>query len=133
LRHKGIIAGMDVTVPIIAFFAAVGALILALGILALAGFLVAFIFFLVVVFLIQLTYIAKMWRPPLTRQGKETVRHLYGFREYVSRAEDGRIEWKEERGKGIHELTPFAVVFGNSMTWATKLQEISESLLDDII
>ncbi|KPJ85321.1 hypothetical protein AMJ57_03505 [Parcubacteria bacterium SG8_24] len=134
LDHQGYLGARDWSRPIIAVSAAVGALITAMGLWSTAGFAAAVVQLTVSVALIEYFYIAATWRPILSRRGQEAVWHLLGYRRYLEAVESGRIRWTEERdAAGLHRLSPYAVMYGITPVWATRLQQVTEALIGDIV
>lgn len=130
LGDEGILSSDKDPARIVVFSAAaMAALIAHLQLFPYIGFIAAAVSFLVYVALLQMAYIAVSWRPQLTAKGREMLWRVIGFRRYLVGAEAGRIRW-EEAEKGIHPMTPYAIVFGITLTWATKLQEITDDLVE---
>jgi hypothetical protein len=86
-----------------------------------------------IVLIAQLAYIATTWRPPLSKTGSEAVAHLLGYREFIRQVEGDNLRWAEKTEGRMDTLTPYAIVFDASLTWATKLQSLTKELLKNVL
>ena len=104
--------------------------VLSLSMVPIVGFGAGAVTFLIAVFLGELAYIAASRRRPLSDRGKRLYWELVGYREYLRAAESGRIRWNESSGNPSDEHVPYAIVFGISTAWATKLQSVTSAFLE---
>jgi len=133
LRKKGFLAEKSLSAPILFVSAMMAGLMISLSLLPLYGFRVAVILFAVLTLMDQLAYIAATWRPRLSGRGKDATFHLLGFKEWLTQVEGDYIQWQEKEEKRLNAYSPYAIVFGISLTWATKLQKLTGALLENII
>jgi len=132
LREKGLMEVRTSLGLIILAAAVFGSIVLMAGAFVLAGLLGAVGIGAVSVLLGQLAYFG-LSRPALSGRGRSVASELSGFRMYLGAAEGNRIRWEELEEKKVNRFTPFALVFGISVTWSDRLQHLSKSLLDNII
>lgn len=133
LRRKGFLAERSLSAPILFVSAAMSALMISLASLPLFGIQGATGVFASLVLMAQFAYVAATWRPRLTGRGKDAARHLMGFRDWLTQVEGDYIVWLEKEHKRLNEYAPYAIVFGISLTWATKLQKVTNALLKNVL
>ncbi|HTM68393.1 MAG TPA: hypothetical protein VL426_03780 [Candidatus Binatia bacterium] len=133
LRAKGFIAERSLSAPILFVSAVMAALMVSLSLLPFYGFRAAVSVFCALTLLAQFAYIAATWRPRLSARGKEAAFRLMGYKLWLGQVEGDYIQWQEKENDRVTASTPYAIVFGISLTWATKLQKLTGALLENII
>lgn len=133
LRKKGFLAEKSLSAPILFVSAMMAGLMISLSILPLLGFRAAVSIFAALTLMDQFAYIAATWRPRLSGRGREATLRLMGFKEWLTQVEGDYIQWQEKEEKRMNAYSPYAIVFGISLTWATKLQKLTGALLENII
>ncbi|HTK04178.1 MAG TPA: hypothetical protein VL500_01210 [Candidatus Eisenbacteria bacterium] len=133
LRKKGFLAERSLSAIILFVSAMMAALMISLSILPLLGFRAAISIFAALTLMDQFAYIAATWRPRLSGRGKEATLRLMGFKVWLTQVEGDYIQWQEKEEKRLNDYSPYAIVFGISLTWATKLQKLTGALLENII
>lgn len=133
LRRKGFLAERSLSAPILFVSAAMSAVMIALASLPLFGIQAATGIFASLVLMAQFAYVAATWRPRLTGRGKEATLKLMGFRDWLTQVEGDYIVWLEKEHKRLNDYAPYAIVFGISLTWATKLQKVTGALLKNVL
>jgi hypothetical protein len=129
LRDKGAIAARSESLVIIFVSSLAAAAVVFLTLIPAIGGFGAFVALVVQVFLAQLAYIAATLRPRLTDRGIRLYRQLQGFKTYLKTAETDRIRWEETERRTRHRSLPYAIVFGITLTWATRLQSLTNAFL----
>jgi len=132
LRDKKLLADRFLLALIVLAGAVVGGLVLGAGAFVAAGLFAGAGVAAVAVFMGQLAY-AWLIRPDLSERGRAALAELEGFRMYLGAAEGNRIRWEELEENKVNRFTPYAIVFDVSVTWSTRLQNITKALLDNIL
>lgn len=133
LRAKGFLAERSLSAPILFVSAVMSALMISLSLLPFYPLRLSVGVFCALVLMAQFAYIAATWRPRLSARGKEAVFKLMGFRLWLSQVEGDYIQWQEKEFDRVNAYTPYAIVFGISLTWATKLQTLTKALVENIL
>lgn len=133
LRKKGFLAERSLSAPILFVSAMMAALMVSLSLMPAYGIIVSLILFCAMTLMAQFAYVAATWRPRLSARGKEAVFQLMGYRIWLAQVEGDYIQWQEKEHDRVDVSTPYAIVFGISLTWATKLQKLTGALLENIL
>ncbi len=132
LLSKGFLADRFLLALLVLASAVVGGLVLGAGVFLAAGLFAAAGAAAVTIFMGQLAY-AWLIRPGLSEKGERTLAEIEGFRMYLGAAEGNRIKWEELEENKVSRFTPYAIVFDISVTWSTRLQDITKALLENIL
>lgn len=133
LKQKKILAERDLLAPILLGASCVAAVILWLGMMPVFGFFGATGVAASLVIMTQFMYIAATWRPALTPSGRQALLVLLGFRMFLGAALVDRIVWEEKELGEFDKYLPYAIVFDVTLTWATRLQNVTDALLINIL
>lgn len=133
LRRKGFLAERSLSAVILFFSAAMSALMISLALIPAFGFRGALAVLASLVLMAQFAYVAATWRPRLTARGREATLHLMGFKVWFTQVEADNVAWLEKEERRLTAYSPYAVVLGASLGWATKLQKITNALLKNVL